>query len=365
MDHVPDHNIDENINCKYCGYCNSENLQDHIEGHRKLLLEMNLITICEKCSLEFLKESDYTEHWTDVHKNEFHECSKCNKQFKKLQYLKSHSKAHVEKKNKSKMEFRCPICAKLFHRKFNLETHLSNHVNDLPCHICCLSFSTDIALQRHITENHEEEEIKNYKLFNTKVKCTNCKKTFLSHFLLFKHFETIHLSKIANFKCEQCHKGFKNELALKKHMVKHNADFICEICKRKFANAKTLAEHGSLHLGLKPFKCEHCDLTFRCKSNRHQHMDSKHLKERKYKCNHCPMAFFRSNTLKDHILVHLKDRPHACDVCDKSFNQRSTLIKHKNRVHPVCLLCNNKVFDNKKLFESHNDLIHLGQTSNT
>src|SRR5277367_272447 len=59
--------------------------------------------------------------------NEKHECTICGKAFKRLGYLKQHSRIHTGDK-----PFKCGVCGKCFNRKGNLKKHKMAHIGEKP-----------------------------------------------------------------------------------------------------------------------------------------------------------------------------------------------------------------------------------------
>jgi uncharacterized C2H2 Zn-finger protein len=72
-------------------------------------------------------------------------------------------------------------------------------------------------------------------------------------------------------KCGDCGKVFKYPKSLRKHKVmkkcqvqkkKRQFEFECDKCQAGFHSEAELAVHKNIHLGFKPFKCEHCGKAF-------------------------------------------------------------------------------------------------------
>lgn len=64
--------------------------------------------------------------------------------------------------------------------------------------------------------------------------------------------------------CSLCaYKTTKNML-LQRHLSVHDTDkpFKCEHCERSFRDPIQLANHTNIHMGTKPFKCTECELGF-------------------------------------------------------------------------------------------------------
>ena len=87
-------------------------------GDRKLACGFN-------CSKRFKDRSELNAHM-EIHKDERHKCSYCEKSFSKKVVLDAHIKSHLGVK-----EFQCTECEKSFLRNWMLNRHLKSHANSL------------------------------------------------------------------------------------------------------------------------------------------------------------------------------------------------------------------------------------------
>ena len=86
------------------------------------------------------------------------------------------------------------------------------------CDKCNLSCETNIALTKHVDEEHEVADF---------FQCKMCKSFFDTKIQLMKHTNTKHFSTDINdyrFNCKVCHKTFWNSLDLVKHLNEHAAE---------------------------------------------------------------------------------------------------------------------------------------------
>lgn len=83
--------------------------------------------------------------------------------------------------------------------------------------------------------------------------CDQCGSTYFTETALKEHFDYMHKPKVDHF-CEKCNKGFKNPLALNRHMISHSErrPYICKICTQAFKRCTHLARHKLLVHAIKP-----------------------------------------------------------------------------------------------------------------
>ena len=116
---------------------------------------------------------------------------------------------------------------------------------------------------------------------------------------------------------------------------------VCKKCKpnRTLDRIRDLKVHDdSVHLNLKPYKCEYEGCSHSCSvpSNLTKHIKNVHLKIKANKCQNypdCDAAFAYKRDLVFHIeAVHLMI-VHKCQSCEVTFTDKKNLRKHAMKKH--------------------------------
>ncbi|XP_059616333.1 zinc finger protein 660-like [Phlebotomus argentipes] len=278
--------------------------------------------------------------------------------------------------NDKKNWLQCRICNMMVKNRYHMEKHQWSHKGrSLKCKFCQVEYSCQGNLMRHIRVVHEKRRAH---------VCNTCGKTFSQSNNLKLHM-LVHQD--TKFDCDLCEKSFKNPRSLRNHKVQHlppeerpervqrriekrpnlspwkrsqKKMCICPTCG-KISNYVTQHEsHMRSHTGEKPFKCAHCDRTFRERNTLRSHM-LLHTGEKPYTCR-CGAAFRQSAHLRRHLRSHTGEKPYKCLVCEKSFTEKSILTTHM-RVHTGekpfhCRICPKK-FHNARVLRRHYLKVHF------
>ncbi|EEC09830.1 zinc finger protein, putative [Ixodes scapularis] len=125
-------------------------------------------------------------------------------------------------------DVQCPICLKVFSRKFSLEMHFLIHQGLKPykCQFCGRCFRQKGTLMRH------------------KLMCVECGKLFGSK-ALYRYHAQLHLAVQGAFRCPQCRLRFARKPQLLQHTRQcHLRRLRCPRCGRLFSYRCLLASHA-------------------------------------------------------------------------------------------------------------------------
>uniref|UniRef100_A0A8C7MN08 C2H2-type domain-containing protein n=2 Tax=Oncorhynchus kisutch TaxID=8019 RepID=A0A8C7MN08_ONCKI len=153
-----------------------------------------------------------------------------------------------------------------------------------------------------------------------------------------------------SLQCFQCFITFCNAKAKERHMRKSHREeykqslqqtdtlFTCYVCDRTYSSSEELTQHQTSHsLEDKPFRCPHCQGSFRTFSELTVHRRQL-CKERQCVCKECGMVFRGPNQLRTHRLTQhpqpLEEedddtKTHRCGKCGRGFEAEVDLVLHQ------------------------------------
>ena len=117
--------VHQNIKCYICDQnVEGENFELHfLEKH-----SIDIKNECESCNVTFETLKDLEEHQRNIHKLVDFKCDFCNKIFKNRAVFIAHIRYTHKEIDKSRHI--CNICNKGYHRKFELNNHVSQAHTD-------------------------------------------------------------------------------------------------------------------------------------------------------------------------------------------------------------------------------------------
>ncbi|XP_052748145.1 putative zinc finger protein 66 [Galleria mellonella] len=136
----------------------------------------------------------------------------------------------------------------------------------------------------------------------------------------------------AEYKCEICYRGFKEQKLLDTHKLKHEpsaGEYVCRICNIRCATSKLHRTHRDSNHTAK-YTCKSCSFVTYSKAQARKHQ-SWH-EGVVHTCQHCQMSFRKHTTLLSHLRL-LHPSPHICSVCARSFVSANGLRQHKTVAH--------------------------------
>ena len=106
----------------------------------------------------------------------------------------------------------------------------------------------------------------------------------------------------------------------KKVGKKFDCNFQCEKCHKYFSTKESLSKHIRVHLGVKKFHCQICEVSFVQNHELKSHVRKKHPKDggapENFYCDQCSKKFSEKYVLNHHIkYVHeITEKNYHCDL---------------------------------------------------
>ncbi|XP_055614232.1 zinc finger protein ZFP2-like, partial [Uranotaenia lowii] len=268
-----EHNKTPYLKCPLCSKKNvcRQQLIVHIDVHENP--DKYKCDICGEVN-QFLERHKFKVHGNNVEKSDEKTfgCEHCGKMFR----CESNLKNHIERVHAIKDEV-CDICNKPFSKKALGAHKRTAHSEEMfMCEQCPKMFKTRSGLDSHKSEHDEE--------LRKPVRCTICNKEMRRGASLIKHMKVIH-SDDGPVNCNMCGKQFRTKF----HMVRHRTNtcsatidsrpFKCEVCGKGFSMRLTMTEHMTTHTRTSLYQCGFCFKTFGYISNLYKHRKKAHPEE--------------------------------------------------------------------------------------
>jgi len=198
----------------------------------------------------------------------------CSYSTKSISSYKAHMIMHQRKDILKDMKKTCPVCRLNFKTLFKLKEHITNHGHSVGALIRC-----------HVDDCHKNIE----------------SKTFYEH-VLYEHF-----GEQYKLNCDQC-------------------DF-------KATSTSKLKNHIMLHIDERPYKCLHCEKSFRNNPQLLEHVNILHSKTQPFSCIDCGLSFYSNAQLSKHTQAKHSNEIFSCQLCEKTFMSPQGLKTHVRNVH--------------------------------
>ncbi|KAB0790885.1 hypothetical protein PPYR_14972 [Photinus pyralis] len=167
--------------------------------------------------------------------------------------------------------------------------------------------------------------------------CTHCDRSFRWLRNLKRHSLTHNQSK--PFTCDQCEFRSNRKDALHNHVSNKHVDadkpYKCEHCALSFAQRYTLARHMQTHAEDKPYKCADCDFSCKFESYLKRHLSTHVVGKaprsdlKPFRCDICEYCSYDRKGLRRHVMIHTGEKPYTCADCEYKTTEKSKLVRHR------------------------------------
>lgn len=235
--------------------------------------------------------------------------------------------AHLKQVHEGLRPYKCGHegCDKAFFAKLERDYHKLRHEDGVKKHVCSLCgkrFRVPVSLSRHLLNVHDQHPTKQresytctfpgcnkvlrwkalrrhletHKSPEERRSCPTCNEVFPNMQMRVLHERSVHQGK-TNFKCEQCGKLFRDQIALNMHYKTHSSEqpFQCEKCGKRFKYKGSHLSHAKAICGTDEEEMERIRKAKRAAELRNW------KRERNFTCKTCGHKFISEVRLEDHL----------------------------------------------------------------
>ena len=205
------------------------------------------------------------------------QCNECGYTCLTKNYLIIHTRSKHPKQGKFSRKFSCGSCdfetnGLSQDEEFKLIIHKRIHQSgEIICTMCPFKSEKPWSLKRHLAKEHNIGHVFQCEQCNYKTGGPTAKGHMKIH--MARH------SNEKNFQCDQCEFAGNTNLALEKHLQRHNPNmpkYLCEECDYKSTDLSNFKAHKEVKHGSVVLSCEDCDYSTKSKRSLREHT-RKHL----------------------------------------------------------------------------------------
>lgn len=336
-----------------CDDCPTEEFLDleELSEHRRSA--HNLVP-CDLCPKFYGRTSHLWKHVYKIHKTHPDiTCSICTK----TSASRAHLAKHYAKNHRSQSS-----------NEDNNYVTLQDVVNSSGeahnCSKCNKVFRKDHLMKQHFKHCKGPKEPGDARgmspIVNGSFSCEKCSRIFDTQSLLRKHVRSVHIM----YSCELCEASKDSKTELFDHITADHAnhpELTCDVesCHKMLRNKKDCSKHKRDHKqGYPPPTCDFCGELVTNRIKLRKHLRSNHIEKTKYMCSLCMVSHLSFIELQEHIKENHPSsigKPTTCQICARKCPTKYKLETHL-KIHGNeffnCLTCYH-VFTKEEEFNKH------------
>ncbi|XP_058826263.1 zinc finger protein 226-like [Topomyia yanbarensis] len=314
--------------CKQIGvareFSSTYKLQDHIKRVHQGIKEIpELKYVCTYCGKKFSRPFHLKLHENTHTKAIMFQCKYCSK-FKTTSRsgLLRHERIHTAEK-----PFKCDLCDARFAQSNSLQLHKNGvHSNERPfaCELCegDVRFKSKYTLQSHLRIHEKSGKVLRgprtdpieRPASEPHLKCKFCPAVYYKERFLCSHILDKHPTEsVPMIPCELCSEVNKKIFFITQrekdlHLIYHTKipktqkkERSCTECGAVYHTPGAMRRHRQSHV---VHECKECGKTYKGRAGLRLHYMSVHYESRPYKCDHCEVSYSQFSQLTSHMKSH-------------------------------------------------------------
>ncbi|KAH6939838.1 hypothetical protein HPB50_021883 [Hyalomma asiaticum] len=305
---------------------------------------------CKHCSSAFRGEQELDKHMLSDHLDRApYRCSHCASAFFSADMMAVHQ-VRCPATREKKEAVACQLCEFTTPEASTLCQHIQEAHTEKVIYTCepCGHLSLDFGMHQEHLKSHGPDgeaapcEPAPMSRAGQSAQCPLCKKEFKNIRTLKEHIKR-HPKSVRHV-CELCGEGITTNMALIKHLNRHNKEssrrYRCLFCSKCFQTAFSVSRHmKNIHLFDHEHGCELCPHKFPTVREKADHMAKAHVVatpkgKRVHKCTDCNFMSENLGRFERHRASHTGVYPYECSECPRRFAAKEELSRHVHIIHP-------------------------------
>ena len=295
-----------------CVECNMSFMDENrLIAHKKKVHSYGKKQKCDFCSLEFLNDSEKSQHVLSVHGSSQFKCDHCPLTFEREATKKFHTRLAHGRQGTEGMTVN------------NDQGHSVGKM--FACQVGSSEFQNNSERSEHVLSAHGKDPFK----------CDHCPLTFTRSRSKAFHTGLAHEAQTSKTQASETQTSERLTAGNDK-WDSIRRKYTCDFCNTDFQNDSERGQHVLSVHGGKPFQCEHCPLTFTKEATKKFHTRVAHERQMpvKHECGTCKASFSNRTSLTYHISsVHDIDNAFQCTKCPKRFSRPLQRDRHERNAH--------------------------------